>query len=264
MTDETNEIIIGIDLETTGTDINKDRIIQIALFKVALPDFNVLSKFTALINPGRPIPEKAIEVHGITDVIVSKSKSFKEILPEIFSFINSYKVFFGHNINTFDIPLLVNEINRTNPDNKSEASDFICIDTLAFWNAQENRSLSSAYFRFCGKILEGAHDASADLLGNCEVLIKMVETFGISSDIDGLVRACVSEAYVAGTYHFQWGKLGEVDICFGKHSGKAFKHVLVSDKQYFEWLVHKSDFPLEVKEFVYKCMTEGVPVHEGK
>jgi len=252
--------IVMLDFETTGTDVNKCRPVQIAMKKIAIPSKECLKEFYSLINPEAPIPEQSFRVHGIDQDAIKDAPCFSEISEEILSFFNDTNVICGHNVETFDIPVLVNQINRVMPHKNLSIEDFRAIDTLDIWNAQESRKLGDAHKRFCHEPLEGEHDAKMDLFGNERVLFKMLEAFNIDCDIESMIKACVSELYVAGTYHFQWNGFGEVEVCFGKHNGKTLKYVVETDRDYLNWIIYRSDFPLDVKEFLQNCAKNGIPV----
>jgi len=101
------------DLETTGTDISKDRIVEIAVLKLH-PD-GTQEKKEWRTNPEQSIPAEAAAVHGITDEMVANEPTFKERSKEIYSFIKGCDLA-GYNSDRFDIPLLVEELLRAEVD----------------------------------------------------------------------------------------------------------------------------------------------------
>jgi len=153
------------DLETTGISVGKDRIVEICILKVN-PDASRESK-TWLVNPEMPIPKESSEVHGIYDADVKDAPKFREIAPKIMEIINGTDLG-GFNSNRFDVPLLAEELLRADID--FDLSKFRLVDAQTIYHKMEPRNLSAAYQFYCGKTLENAHSAEADVLATFEVL----------------------------------------------------------------------------------------------
>ena len=98
-----NRPICFFDLETTGIDIGKDRIVEISIFKV-FPNGNKESK-TWLVNPTIPIPPQTTAVHGITNAKVANEPTFNELAAQVYTMIKDSDLA-GFNSDRFDIPLL--------------------------------------------------------------------------------------------------------------------------------------------------------------
>ena len=149
--------IVFFDLETTGTNVNSDRIVEISVIKL-LPDGRAIEK-TRRINPEMPIPAEATAVHHITDEDVAGEKTFRQVAASLAQLLTGCDIA-GFNSNRFDIPLLDQEFCRAGIEFDFSKARFIDVQTI--YHKKEPRTLSAAYQYYCGKPLEGAHGASAD------------------------------------------------------------------------------------------------------
>src|ERR1044071_5638116 len=102
-----------IDLETTGTNLGSDRIIEIAIVKL-LPDGNQVVK-RKLINPQMPIPKPVTDLTGIADEMVKDAPVFKQVAHELKQILDHCDLA-GYNSNRFDIPMLMEEFLRSQID----------------------------------------------------------------------------------------------------------------------------------------------------
>src|SRR5690606_27887375 len=157
------------DLETTGVNVAKDRIVEISILKVN-PDGSRESK-TWLVNPEMYIPKESTEVHGISDDDVKNSPKFKEIAPKVMDMITGTDLG-GFNSNRFDVPLLAEELLRAGID--FDLTKFKLVDVQTIYHKMEPRNLSAAYNFYCKKELVNAHSAEADVLATFEVLDAQV------------------------------------------------------------------------------------------
>ena len=144
--------ICFFDLETTGVNISKDRIVEISILKV-FPNGKEESK-TWLVNPEMPIPKEVIAIHGITDADVADKPTFKELAKEIYNMIKDSDLG-GFNSNKFDIPLLAEEMLRADID--FDMKNRVAVDVQTIFHKMEQRTLSAAYKFYCNEELEGAH-----------------------------------------------------------------------------------------------------------
>ena len=164
--------IIFFDLETTGTDISKDRIVEICYIKV-YPDGREF-EYTKRINPEMHIPEGASAVHGIYDADVKDCPTFKEVAREIANEFEGCDVA-GFNSNRFDLPLLAEEFLRAQVD--IDLSRLRAIDVQVLYHKREPRTLSAAYKFYCGENLEDAHSALADTRATYNVLKAQLDHY---------------------------------------------------------------------------------------
>ena len=162
--------ICFFDLETTGIDVGKDRIVEIAIFKV-FPNGNKESK-TWLVNPTIPIPPQSTAVHGITNEKVANEPTFAELSSQIYNMIKDSDLA-GYNSDRFDIPLLAEELLRAGVD--FDMKNRVSVDVQTIFHKKEERTLSAALKFYCGKTLENAHSAEADTMATYEILLGQLE-----------------------------------------------------------------------------------------
>ena len=155
--------LVFFDLETTGIDIAKDRIVEISMVKV-MPNGQEIVK-TRRINPGMPIPPESTAIHGITDEDVKNCPTFKEIAKSLAAQIEGCDLA-GFNSNRFDIPMLAEEFLRAGVDVDLNRRKFIDVQTI--FHKMEQRNLTAAYKFYCNKDLTNAHTAEADTLATYE------------------------------------------------------------------------------------------------
>ena len=169
--------IVFFDLETTGTNINTDRIVEICYLKV-YPNGNEETK-TMRINPEMHIPEASSAVHGIYDADVVDCPTFKEVAKNVARDIEGCDLA-GFNSNRFDIPVLAEEFLRAGVDIDMTKRKFV--DVQVIFHKMEQRTLSAAYKFYCEKSLEDAHTAEADTRATYEVLKAQARPLSGSSE----------------------------------------------------------------------------------
>ncbi|MHB1922530.1 MAG: exonuclease domain-containing protein [Chitinophagaceae bacterium] len=235
--------IVIIDLETTGTNIATDRILEIALIKV-FPDGNRQTKIKR-VNPGIPIPKESTAIHGISDEDVRDCKPFKELANELKQFLENCDIV-GYNSNRFDLPLLAEEFLRSGLTLETTNRNFI--DVQRIFHQMEKRTLGAAYKFYCGKDLDNAHSAEIDALATFEVLQAQINRYHpeLKNDVEGLAEFTQEEDLVDFARRFVMDKGVEV-FNFGKHKGRSVKVVLKEEPQYYDWMM-RSDFPLHTKQ----------------
>jgi DNA polymerase-3 subunit epsilon len=235
--------IIFFDLETTGIDIARDRIVEISILKI-FPNGNKESK-TWLVNPEMEIPESSIAIHGITNEKVANEPTFKQIVLEVNELIEGCD-FAGFNSNRFDIPILAEEMLRAEVDFSME--NRVAVDVQTIFHKMEKRTLEAAYKFYCGKSLENAHSAEADTLATYEVLLGQLEKYEeLENDIQFLsdFSSHRERADFAGFIMFD--EDGDEIFTFGKYKGKKVVAILENDKGYYSWILN-ADFPLYTKQ----------------
>src|SRR5215467_4360685 len=163
-----------IDLETTGTNLGSDRIIEIAIVKL-LPDGNQVVK-RKLVNPQMPIPKVVTDLHGITDEMVKDAPTFKQVAHELKQVLDGCDLA-GYNSNRFDIPMLMEEFLRAGVEFDMKGRRLV--DVQKIFHLMEQRTLSAAYKFYCNKVLDGAHSAEADAAATHEILYAQVERYSI-------------------------------------------------------------------------------------
>lgn len=235
--------ICFFDLETTGTDVAKDRVVEISVLKV-FPNGNKESK-TWLVNPQMTIPDEVIAVHGITNEKVANEPTFKELSREIYNMIKDSDLA-GYNSDRFDIPLLAEEMLRSDID--FDMKNRFAVDVQTIFHKMEKRTLTAAYKFYCDKNLEDAHSAAADTKATYEVLKSQIERYdGLSGDIKELSEFTKRKNSADFAGYIVYNKDKEEVFSFGKHKGKKVEDVMEQEPGYFGWLLN-ADFPLYTKK----------------
>lgn len=239
--------IVFFDLETTGVDVVKDRIVEISLVKV-MPDGTEEVK-TRRINPGMPIPAEASAVHGIKDEDVKDCAPFKLVAKSLAKYIEGCDLA-GYNSNKFDIPMLMEEFLRAGVDIDLKRRK--CVDVQNIFHKMEQRTLAAAYKFYCESDLTNAHSAEADTLATYEILKKQLERYPeIENDVEFLSK--FSERMATADYagRIAYDEAGVEIINFGKHKGKRVIDVLKSEPSYYNWMMN-GDFPEYTKKILTK------------
>ncbi len=239
--------IVFFDLETTGTNIISDRIVEMCYLKV-FPNGNEESK-TLRINPGMPIPAEASAVHGIYDADVADCPTFKEVARTIANEIEGCDLA-GFNSNRFDIPLLAEEFLRAGVDIDLNRRKFV--DVQVIFHKMEQRTLSAAYKFYCNKNLEDAHTATADTKATYEVLMAQLDRYPeLKNDIAYLSDYSSFNRNVDFAGRMVYDDKGVEVFNFGKYKGMAVTEVLQRDPGYYSWILN-SDFTLNTKAMLTK------------
>jgi DNA polymerase-3 subunit epsilon len=240
------------DLETTGLQVTKDRIVQIAALKIH-PD-GKQEELNFVVNPEMKIPQEVIDIHGITNEKAIKAPTFAELAEEIKSFFGDADLA-GYNSNKFDIPVLAEEFLRVGVEFDLTQRDFIDVQNI--FHKMEQRTLVAAYKFYCQKDLKNAHDAMHDTKATWEVLEKQIEKYRLQSDVKSLAELSRAGNHkvldMAGRIAIN-GK-GEVIYNFGKHKSKTIEAVAKTEPGYYGWML-EADFPLYTKSVLRKAMEE--------
>ena len=235
--------ICFFDLETTGINISKDRIVEISVLKV-YPNGNKESK-TWLVNPGLKIPKEASNIHGITDQMVTNSPFFKIIAKDVKKMIENCDLA-GFNSDKFDIPLLAEELLRSEIDFSLE--NILTIDIQNIFHKMEERTLSAAYKFYCGKTLENAHSSKDDAMATFEVLESQINKYSDLQDNVNFLSNFSKRGKSVDLAGFIKYNIDDVAcFSFGKHKGKTVEDVLENEPGYFGWLLN-ADFPIYTKK----------------
>ena len=237
--------LVFFDLETTGINIVKDRIVEISYVKV-FPNGKEETK-TRRINPGMPIPPESTAIHGITDEDVKDCPTFKEIAKSLATQIEGCDLA-GYNSNRFDIPMLAEEFLREGVDIDLNRRKYIDVQTI--FHKMEQRTLSAAYKFYCNKSLENAHTAEADTLATYEVLKAQLDRYpDLKNDVAFLSQYSCYSNNVDFAGRMGYKDKGEEVINFGKYLGRLVTEILKSDPGYYSWIMN-GDFPLNTKKML--------------
>lgn len=235
--------IIFFDLETTGTNITHDRIVEISTIKI-MPDGAEVER-TRRINPEMPIPAEATAVHHITDDDVADQPTFRQIAKSLAEMFDNCDIA-GFNSNRFDIPLLLEEFNRAGVAFDISKAKFIDVQTI--FHKREPRNLVAAYKFYCGKDLDGAHAAANDTRATLEVLKAQLDRYSdLPADVKGLSEysSHTRNVDIMGRLVYDDNKVEIIN--FGKYKGQPAEDVLRKDPGYYSW-VQQGDFPQNTKD----------------
>ena len=239
--------IVFFDLETTGVDVAKDRIVEISIMKIH-PDGEQEVK-TRRINPEMPIPKESSEIHGIYDKDVENEHTFKAVAKSLAQFIGNSDLA-GFNSNKFDVPLLVEEFLRVGVD--FEMHNRRLVDVQNIFHKMEQRTLVAAYKFYCDKELTDAHSAEADIKATYEVLQSQIERYeDLDNSVDFLAEFSMRNQNADLMGRIVFNEDGLEVFNFGKHKGRVVSEVLKKDPSYYNWMM-KGDFP----QYTKKVLTE--------
>ena len=239
--------IVFFDLETTGVDVAKDRIVEISIMKI-YPEGKQEVK-TRRINPEMPIPKESSEIHGIYDKDVANEPTFKAVAKSLAQFIDNSDLA-GFNSNKFDVPLLVEEFLRVGVD--FDMHNRRLVDVQNIFHKMEQRTLVAAYKFYCKKELTEAHSAEADIKATYEVLQSQIERYDeLNNDIDFLSEFSKRNRNADLMGRIVFNEEGVEVFNFGKHKGRAVSEVLKKDPSYYTWMMN-GDFP----QYTKKVLTE--------
>lgn len=262
--------IVFFDLETTGTDICKDRIVEISVLKI-MPDGEEILK-TRKVNPTIPIPLESSMIHKIYDDDVKDCPTFAKVAKNLHDFLQGCDLG-GYNLLKFDIPLLAEEFLRC--DIEFDISNRAIVDVCRIFHQMEQRTLSAAYKFYCDKALTDAHSAEADTVATYEILkaqilryenVSMVsadlkEVFPVSNDMEQLHKfTAQNTADLSG--RIVYNNAGQEVFNFGKHKNVPVEQVLAKEPSYYDWMM-KGEFPLYTKKVLTKIKLRGVTMFKA-
>ena len=230
------------DLETTGVDIVKDRIVEISIVKINVDQSQ--EWYTKRINPTIPIPIEASQVHGIYDEDVVTAPTFKDLAKEIFDFINPCDLG-GFNSNRFDIPVLLEEFIRAGIAFDIENRHMVDVHRL--FTLMEKRDLTSAYKFYCGKDIENAHSAEADVAATRDVFFAQLQRYDALKNDVAFLHDLTNEERIIDSGRRLVYQNNQPCFNFGKHKGKTVEQVFREEPSYFSWMMN-GDFPMHTKQ----------------
>ena len=260
--------LVFFDLETTGTKVGVDRIVEMAMVKL-MPDGSVVKKpelpgkdHRILVNPEMPIPLETSLIHGVYDEDVKDAPTFARVAPGLLKWLHDCDLG-GFNSNRFDVPMLAEEFLRVDIDFGLEGRHLVDVQNI--FHKMEQRTLRAAFEFYCGKELEGAHEALPDTLATVEVFLAQLERYAdqtvknsrgepvgpVPSEVEDLATFCRMRNNADLMGRLVYDDDGEILFQFGKHTGKRVKDVLAKDPGYFGWMM-QGDFPRYTKRVLQK------------
>lgn len=272
--------LIVFDLETTGLDFIRDRIIQISYIKVS-PD-GTEERENLFVNPEKPIPHEVVELTGITNDDVKDAPTFKTLAPQLSEKFKGCD-FAGYNSNHFDIPMLAEEFLRAGID--FDFSKVRLIDAQTIFHKMERRNLAAAYKFYCGRKMEEdftAHRADEDTEATYRVLMGELDKYApgvqeepdrvLENDMNCLAEFSKQNDNVDFAGRIVWkplvgadgkpvldadGKEQKVEVFnFGKYKGRPVADVLRTDIGYYSWMMG-GDFTFNTKQVLTRIRLRG-------
>lgn len=235
--------VVFFDLETTGTNILDDRIVELSAVKL-MPDGS-RDAHTIRVNPQMHIPAEATAVHHITDADVADKPVFAAYARSIAEFFNDCDIA-GFNSNRFDVPLLDQEFQRAGIDFDFSTVHFIDVQTI--FHKKEPRTLVAAYKFYCGKSLDDAHSAAADTNATVDVLLAQLDYYDdLPDEIEALSQFATNGNHVDFVGRLVYDDDKNEIINFGKYKGRKAEEVLRHDPSYYNWIM-KGDFTKNTKD----------------
>ena len=234
------------DLETTGTNVATDRIVEICILKVN-PDASK-ETISMRINPEIPIPIETSEIHGIYDIDIADAPVFSAVAQKIKDFIGDADLA-GYNSNKFDVPLLVEEFLRTDVQFDMESRKFVDVQNI--FHKKEQRTLVAAYQFYCSKELDNAHSAEADTIATYEILEAQLDRYpDIEGEVDFLMDYSTMGPKTADFARRIGIDENGIEIFnFGKNKGSSVEEVFRREPGYYSWMM-KGDFPEYTKQVI--------------
>lgn len=242
--------LVALDIESTGTDRENDRIVELSLIKIK-PDGSRITATTRM-NPTIPISKGAFEAHGISDEDVKDCKTFSDYAPKLIKFIEGCDTL-GYNSINFDLPMLFAEFARCGI--YYDYAEVNHIDAGNIFKINEARTLTAAVKFYCDRDHEGAHGAQADTEATIDVLMAQVEKYQeMPKDVSALAKYSNYDKQILDlSGKFTLNEDGVVILTFGKHKDHpAHEHV-----DFLEWMVYKANFPQDT----VKIATEIINKH---
>lgn len=242
--------IVFFDLETTGTNPLKDRIVEISYLKV-----RVDGKEEANSHRVKPVDARgnqiksepgAVAVHGITDEMLADAPTFSELSDELFEVFDDSDLA-GYNSNRFDLPLLIEEFVRAGKDFRIAGRHLIDVQNIFY--KHEPRTLKAAYRFYCDRELVDAHQSSADVRATYEVFKAQLEKYDLGEDTATVARNSRLGDNLDLSGRLSRDKDGDAVFNFGKYKGKKVKYVFKVEPSYYNWMM-EGDFAKDTKDII--------------
>ena len=236
-----------LDLETTGTDTSKDRVVEIGVIICSHDLVSVHQRKEVRVNPGVPIPKQASDVHGITDEMVAGLPKFASYAKAFAELLNGCDIVTFNGL-SFDIPLLSEEFARCGIAWPIAGTKFI--DAFVIYREKERRDLAAAVKFYTGQDHTGAHGAAADCEGTLNVLRGQKSMYGDISnmDVDALHKFCMGNR-VDFSGKIVMNEQGVPVYAIGKSKGIA----VTADPGFGRWMLGQ-DFPADTKRVIRQLL----------
>jgi DNA polymerase III subunit epsilon len=243
------------DIESTGTNRKADRIIDLAVLKIAPGGAQTEHQYR--VNPEMPIPPEATAVHGITDAAVKDCPTFKAVAPAVAKLLEDCDLA-GFNVSSFDIPLLAEEFARAGVPFSTDGR--YVLDAQRIFHRKHPRDLAAALQFYCGELHLEAHRAADDVRATFRVLAAQLERYeDLPRSMDKLDEFCHprNPAWADRTGKLKWQN-GELVINFGRFQGRSVRAMVSDETGFLNWML-KNDFPRDTQELVRNALSGRFP-----
>ena len=259
--------LIFLDLEATGPNFLRDRIMQLAMIKYQ-PDGNI-SEWNEFINPGVPISDEAYAIHKIDASMIARKPTFIQLADKILSFIGHADLV-AYNSYKLDIPLLMEEFARAGKSWDLDSRKII--DVQRIFHKMEPRTLRAALKFYCNKEMESAHDALADTKAIVEIFNGQIQRYEyqnlideegleypapIQRNIQALHQFTNDQNMVDVSHRLKYNADGVMIFNFGKYNGQPVIEVFKKDRNFYHWIQNK-EFSVQVKSILKKIFKEHI------
>ncbi|MDZ4710633.1 MAG: 3'-5' exonuclease [Saprospiraceae bacterium] len=260
--------LVFLDIEATGANFLKDRIIQLAMIKYK-PGTDEPEEWNELINPGIPISAEAYGIHQIDAQALARKPSFGQLAEKIIKFIGGADLA-AYNSYKLDIPILMEEFDRAGI--QWEIKNRKIIDIQRIFHKMEPRTLKAALKFYCNKDLESAHNALADTRAIVDIFKGQIKRYEnailededgkeipapIQRDIKMLHEFTNDQNMVDITHRLKYNAEGAMVFNFGKYNGQPVIEVFKRDRHFYHWIQSK-EFSVQVKSILRKVYQENI------
>jgi len=242
-----------IDLETTGTDINRDRVVQVAVLTLNADGSEL--EFESLVNPEIEIPAEATRVHGISSADIQGKPTFHDLAPALLQLLSGCDLV-GFNLARFDLPMLQAEFRRAGHCFSLDGRSVI--DVMTIFHAKVRRDFSAAVKFYCGRDHKDAHSALGDVRATRDVLQSQLQRYEdlptTSEELAAFCNELRPSMFLDTGFWFQ-SRNGETVFAKGKkHNGKRLLAVAAEDPSYLRWILGLDDLPNDTKEVIQNAL----------
>lgn len=248
--------LVVFDLEATGIDTQRDRIVELAAVRIT-PE-GTQKCYEWRINPEMPIPPGATAIHGITDADVASAPRFRDLVPELGALFSGVDLG-GYNARRFDVPMLECEFARADV-RPAPFEGALVVDPQEIFYLKEPRTLTAAVRYYCNEELQGAHGARADAQAAAKVLYAQLGRYqDLPRDLATLIELTKpKDRYVDPTRKLALNGAGEPVINFGQHKGARLADLAKTKRDYLLWMLNGEWHP-KVIEAVKAAIAAAAP-----
>ena len=261
--------IASIDIESTGLDTSKDRIIQLGIVKQTRlkkgESFNPgalhQAKYDFRFNPGVPISKENSAIHGFTNESVAMHPPFAAMAENVIAVLADCQIVCGYNLKTFDLPILIEELERAGLGGKFPPKDVIVLDAQIIFKQKEPRDLTAAVAKFCGREHKNAHSALADAEASLDVLQGQLAAY---PDLASMSAKELSD-WAGMKEMVDWAgtlmRRDDGEICFTHRKVKGVP--VKQDIGYAEWML-RTGFSTDTRAHLNAILKEAYAENGGE